>query len=160
MDSHTSRTARIPPEAKILGVGGLIPLVAGVAVHAAVPQPLGYPLAQMLVDYATLILSFIGGIHWGFASAAFARGPVGSAAPRLLGLSVLPAFAGLLVLLLPTLVATPLLAVAFVGVLLLDRVSEGLGYAPDWWMQLRMQVTGGVVVLLAILTITQAIRVP
>lgn len=154
MDSLASRTAQIPPEAKILGLGGLVPLVAGVAVHAAMPEPLGYPLAQTVLAYATLILSFIGGIHWGFASAAFARGPVGSAAPRLLGLSVLPAFVGLLVLLLPSLVAAPLLAVAFVGVLLLDRVSEGLGYAPDWWMRLRIQLTGGIIVLLLILTIT------
>ncbi|MFO1112608.1 MAG: DUF3429 domain-containing protein [Rhodospirillales bacterium] len=158
MDSRASGTTRIPPEAKILGVGGLIPVVAGVAVHAAVPEPLGYPLAHTVVVYATLILSFIGGIHWGFASAAFARGPVGSAAPRLLGLSVLPAFVGLGVVLLPALAAAPLLAVAFVGVLLLDRVSEGLGYAPDWWMRLRIQLTGGIVVLLVILTITLAIR--
>jgi len=158
MDSFASRTGKIPPEAKILGVGVLVPLVAGVAIHLAVPEPLGYPLAQTTLVYASMILSFIGGIHWGFASAAFARGPVGSAAPRLLGLSVLPPFIGLLVVLLPTFVAAPLLAVAFVGVLLLDRVSEGLGYAPDWWMRLRIQLTGGVVVLLVILTITLAIR--
>ena len=90
--------------------------------------------------------------------AAFARGPVGSAAPRLLGLSVLPAFIGWMVVLLPPIVAAPLLAVAFVGVLLLDRVSEGLGYAPDWWMRLRIRLTSGVVALLVILAITHTVR--
>ena len=158
MDPLASRASQIPPEAQILGLGGIIPLLAGVVMHAAAPKALGFPLAQTILTYAALILSFLGGIHWGFASAAFARGPVGSAAPRLLGLSVLPAFIGWMVVLLPPIVAAPLLAVAFVGVLLLDRVSEGLGYAPDWWMRLRIRLTSGVVALLVILAITHTVR--
>lgn len=148
----------IPLEAQILGVGGLIPLVAGVAAHIATPEPFGFPLVRTILTYAALVLAFLGGIHWGFASSAFAHDANRSEATRVLALSVLPAFAGWIVVLLPAAIGAPILAVAFVWVLLLDRASAGLGYAPSWWMHLRIRLTAGVVILLLILGATGMLR--
>ena len=148
----------IPLEAQILGIGGLIQLLAGVAAHIASPEPFGLPLTRIILTYTALILSFLGGIHWGFASSALAHADDRSRAIRILAFSVLPAFTGWLVVLLPVAIGAPVLAAAFVWILLLDWASEALGAAPPWWMQLRIRLTFGVVILLLILGVTSMVR--
>lgn len=152
MDPLTKRRDRTPLEARILGAGGVIPLVAGVVMAFAAPEPFGFPLVRTTLVYAAMILSFLGGIHWGFASSALARNAVELNAPRILGLSVLPPLAGWVALLLPNTFAAPLLAACFASVLLLDRATDRLGYAPRWWMRLRIWLTSVVVVLLLLLS--------
>lgn len=149
------RINRMPPEAKILGAGGVIPLLAGVVILFSVHDPFGIPLARIILTYAAFILAFLGGIHWGFASAALARSTVELDAPRILGLSVLPGLASCVGQLLPAAVAALFLAVAFTLVLLLDRASERLGYTPFWWMKLRVRLTAAVVLLLLLLAIAE-----
>lgn len=151
MELRARRLDRMPVEAKILGGGGAIPLLAGVAMAFAAPDPFGFPLVNTVLVYAALILSFLGGIHWGFASAALARDSVELNAPRILGLSILPPLAGWLALLLPAPVAALVLAASFAAVLLLDRATDRLGYVPDWWMRLRVRLTITVVFLLLLL---------
>jgi hypothetical protein len=148
----------MPPEAKILGLGGVIPLVAGAVVVASVRDPFGIPLTHMLIAYAAVILAFLGGIHWGFASAALARSTVELDAPRILGLSVLPPLASCIGVVLPTAYGALFLACAFTLVLLLDRASEQLGYTPFWWMKLRLRLTVTVVLLLLLLAIAEFTR--
>lgn len=158
MDPLTRRRDRMPLEAKILGAGGVIPLLAGVVMAFAAPEPFGFPVVRTTLIYAAMILSFLGGIHWGFASAAFARNAVELNAPRILGLSVLPPLAGWVALLLPNTLAAPLLAASFASVLLLDRATNRLGYVPGWWMRLRIRLTSVVVVLLLLLTLAAISR--
>jgi len=144
---------RIPLEARILGAGGLIPMLAAVAFAAGAPQPFGFPLVHAALVYAAMILSFLGGIYWGFASSAFAWNATEMNAPRVLGLSVLPALAGWLAVFLPNRAGSVGLALAFIAVLLLDWLSGELGYAPPWWMRLRVALTAGMVVLLLLLAV-------
>jgi hypothetical protein len=158
MDPLTLRGDRMPPEAKILGAGGVVPLLAGVVMAFAAAEPFGFPLVRTTLIYAAMILSFLGGIHWGFASAAFARNKVELSAPRILGLSVLPPLAGWVALLLPNTFAAPFLAASFASVLLLDRTTDRLGYAPGWWMRLRIRLTSAVVVLLLLLSFAEISR--
>jgi hypothetical protein len=158
LDLCALRTNRMPPEAKILGVGGLIPLLAGVVIVFSVRDPFGIPLAPIILAYAAVILAFLGGIHWGFASAALARSTVELDAPRILGLSVLPPLASCIGVVLPAAFAAVFLACAFTLVLLLDRASERLGYTPFWWMKLRVRLTSGVVLLLLLLAVTEFTR--
>jgi hypothetical protein len=79
----------VPPAARWLGFAGLIPFVAGALATLPVSgalRPYGLPL---LLDYGAIILSFMGGVHWG---AAMMRddaetGPLArSVAPALIGL--------------------------------------------------------------------------
>ena len=158
MDLLALRGDRMPPEARILGAGGVIPLLAGIVMAFAAPEPFGFPLVRTILIYAAMILSFLGGIHWGFASAALARDAVELNAPRILGLSVLPALAGWVALFLSNALAAPLLAASFASVLLLDRATDRLGYVPRWWMRLRMRLTAAVVVLLLLLAVAEIIR--
>lgn len=158
MDLQALRANRMPPEAKLLGAGGVIPLLAGAIMVAAVREPFGISLTRPVLAYAAMILSFLGGIHWGFASAALAHNEVELNAPRILGLSVLPALAAWIAVLLPPAFAAPFLAVAFVLVLLLDRATDQLGFAPGWWMRLRIRLTLAVVVLLSLIFIAEISR--
>ena len=96
-----------------LGYGGLIPLVGLAALVWLVTNNLQPWVAMALVAYAALIVSFLGGIHWGIAWQAGLRERVDRQAPRALhaqrrhflwGISpsllawpgvLMPAFAGL-----------------------------------------------------------------
>jgi hypothetical protein len=137
----------IPASALGLGLGGLIPFAVGAAMAWLVPgvAAVGEPVATGLVFYGAVILSFLGGTHWGLASAAIA-GP-----PRpILVASVVPALIGWLACFLSLPLALALLAVAFALVLILDwRVSRD-ELAPGWWWRLRLGLTLAVVLLLGL----------
>lgn len=158
LDLWALRGNRMPPEAKIFGIGGIIPLLTGVVIVLAVREPFGIPVVRIVLAYAALILAFLGGIHWGFASAALAGSALELDAPRILALSVLPPLASGVGMLLPDAVAALFLAAAFASVLLLDRASERLGYTPFWWLTLRLRLTVAVVSLLLLLAIVDLTR--
>lgn len=151
MNSEAARIHRLPVPAMVLGVSGAIPLLAGVSVALAAPTAFGFPLVQWVVVYAALVLSFLGGMHWGLASAVLARDPSELDAPKVLAFSVLPALVGWVAVFLPGRLAPAVLANAFIAILLLDRLIERLGYAPRWWMPLRVRLTAAVVALLLLL---------
>jgi hypothetical protein len=153
MNLDRSRIDRLPMPAIVLGVSGAIPLLAGVSVALAAPTAFGFPVVQWVVVYAALVLSFLGGMHWGLASAMLARDPLEVDATRVLALSVLPSLVGWVSVFLPGRLAPAVLAIAFIAVLLLDRLIERLGYAPGWWMPLRLRLTAAVVALLLLLSI-------
>ena len=58
-----------------LGLAGLLPFVAGAALVWVVRPEANPFVAQALAAYAALILSFLGGIHWGLAMRAPAPPP-------------------------------------------------------------------------------------
>ncbi len=136
----------IPRTALALGLAGLIPFAWGVASAANATlagisvQIFGPDLwgVWMIRDYGTIILSFMSGVLWGFATRAIDR-------PWLwYGLSVLPA---LWVFLGPkgeTDTRLLTLALGYVGLLGLDWAFWRAGLTPDWWMRLRVILTSGV----------------
>jgi Protein of unknown function (DUF3429) len=126
--------SRPSPLALRLGYAGLIPFVAG-ALLTWVVRPDAHPyVVDTLAKYAALIVSFLGGIHWGLgmreaetSAARFAWGIV----PSLLAwiAAVMPAYAGLAAL-------GALLVVCY----LVDRQvypQQGL----KAWMTLRFRLT-------------------
>ena len=143
-----------PPLAPLLlGAAGLIPFLWGALTHLGTglatwsANQLGprFTGQTLLEDYGIVILAFMSGVIWGFATRATARvAAVGYAA------SVMPAlWAFFLGSGAPpqTLIA---LAAGFAALLALDLTFARAGLAPDWWMTLRTGLTTGVVSCLVI----------
>lgn len=144
---------RIPAAPLLLGLSGLIPFVWG-AVTVAVPnlsqwsgETLGWRLTgyYLLQGYGIVILAFMSGVIWGFATRA-----TGTVAATGYAFSVLPALwaffmgtgaPG------PALIA---LGAGFIALLMLDWMFWSHGLAPEWWMSLRILLTGFVVVCLGV----------
>jgi hypothetical protein len=134
----------IPNSALILGLAGLIPFVWG-ALTALSPglaawggQLLG-PLfigTYVSLTYGTVILSFMSGALWGFATMS-----KGSEAAIGYALSVIPALWAFVMVNGDPADAAINLFVGFVGLLLLDWHFWKMGTAPDWWLRLRIGLT-------------------
>ena len=138
----------IPRSALWLGLAGLIPFFCGALTllrpelglwGAATfgPRFIG-PYVQLF--YGAVILSFMSGVLWGFATKARGR-----AATAGYILSVIPAlWAFFMTGGGPTGAAVNLIA-GFLGLLLLDWHFWQMGLAPKWWMHLRGLLTALVV---------------
>ncbi|ART99526.1 DUF3429 domain-containing protein [Yoonia vestfoldensis] len=138
----------IPRSALLLGLAGLIPFFWGALTllrpdlglwGAALfgPRFIG-PYVQLF--YGAVILSFMSGVLWGFATKATGRLATASYI-----LSVIPAlWAFFMTGGGPTGAAVNLI-VGFLALLLLDWHFWQMGLAPRWWMQLRSLLTALVV---------------
>ncbi len=141
----------VPRSALFLGLAGLIPFVWG-AMTALLPalavasyevMPPIFVGAVVLVTYGTVILSFMSGVLWGFATKATGRdAAVGY------GLSVLPALWAFVMVRDTSDVSIIWLAAGFAALLALDWSFARQGLAPDWWMRLRVLLTAIVLVCL------------
>ena len=147
----------IPRSALLLGLAGLIPFVWG-ALSASVPsigtwgiQTLGPrfigPYVQLF--YGAIILSFMSGVLWGFATKA-----EGAVATTGYALSVIPALWAFFFTGGGPVSAGLYLMTGFVGLLGLDYLFWVQGLAPKWWMALRLMLTTIVVLSLAIGVLT------
>lgn len=143
----------IPRSALFLGLAGLLPFLWG-AVNVLYPPSLawgGTMLSPMFkgtyvsLTYGTVILSFMSGVLWGFATKA--KGP---AAALGYGLSVIPALWAFFMVNGQPGDAAVNLAAGFVGLLLLDFSFAGQGLTPPWWMRLRLILTAVVLACLAV----------
>jgi hypothetical protein len=133
--------------ALLLGWAGVIPfalltaaIVLGVEVSSLDPR-------GALRAYGATILSFLGGTQWG---ALLPRNQEEVSLPWRYGVSVLPALLGFLCLLAPHTLGLAGLVAGFLGLLAYDLSTVRSGLAPEWYRKLRLQLTGGVVVLLTI----------
>lgn len=143
----------IPRTALLLGIAGLIPF-AWSAITELSPAAFTWTLGAfgprfvgpyMGLSYGTIILAFMSGVLWGFATRA-----TGTQAAIGYGLSVVPAlWAFFLVGDGPTSSAIWLSA-GFLLLLGLDAVFSGQGLAPPWWMPLRLLLTVGVLACLSV----------
>lgn len=148
-----------PPLAPLLlTVAGLIPFVFGAVIAAGWltadmgdPANGGYPLivardgALTLTRYGVIILCFMSGVLWGYATKA-----TGPQAAACYVLSVLPA---LWIFTNPGSRADEALInlmIGFAGVLILDVAFSRWGLTPAWWLTLRIPATAAVVICLAI----------
>jgi Protein of unknown function (DUF3429) len=123
------------PAARFLGLGGLLPFLAGAAALVVLEAPgLQGWAGSALVAYGALIASFLGGIHWGLAMQG-----VQPVSVRL-GWGVVPSLLAWVAVFLPASPGLLLLAGLLVTCYALDRrlyVSAGL----SGWLGLRLQLT-------------------
>ncbi|MFN5997586.1 MAG: DUF3429 domain-containing protein [Paracoccaceae bacterium] len=144
---------RIPRPALLLGLAGLIPFLWSAATHLS-PALAGWagqwlsPMflgAYVGLTYGALILAFMSGVLWGFATKTEGR-----AATIAYGLSVIPALWVFFMVSDATDTSAIFLAAGFVGLLLLDAMFLAWGLAPPWWLRLRVMLTVVVLACLAI----------
>ncbi len=146
----------IPRSALILGLAGVIPFAWGALTVLSADmalwgsQTLGPrfvgPYIQLF--YGSIILSFMSGVLWGFATKAD-----GAVAATGYALSTIPAlwaffFTGGG----PYAAATYLIA-GYLGLLGLDYLFWKQGLAPPWWMSLRVLLTALVVICIGVIII-------
>ncbi len=120
--------------ARWLGHAGLMPFVAGAALVWVVEGEAHVYAAMALAAYAALIVSFLGGIHWGLAM----RQP--EPPPATLAWGVVPSLAAWPAVIMPAYAGLVLLGVMLVLCYLVDRRSyPRLGAAP--WLTLRFRLS-------------------
>ena len=136
----------IPKSALLLAIAGLIPFLvcAGVGLSGNQVVLRGAEDVIML-RYGIIILAFMSGVLWGFATNANGR-----RATLAYGLSVLPALWAFFTAVGPTPQALAALIPGFYGLLALDFFFWRAGLAPPWWMRLRLPLTAVVMVTLGI----------
>lgn len=141
----------IPKSALILGLAGLLPFVWGVVTMTSETA------TQLTLDivgprfigpyvglaYGTVILSFMSGVLWGFATKA-----EGGQAATGYVLSVLPALWAFFMIGGGPVSAGMNLIAGFLALLVLDYAFWTWGLAPRWWMALRVILTAVVIACL------------
>ncbi|WP_425039849.1 DUF3429 domain-containing protein [Primorskyibacter sp. S187A] len=144
---------QIPRSALILGLAGVLPFAWGAATLLSPalgqwglsmigPRFVG-PYVQLF--YGTVILSFMSGVLWGFATKAD-----GAQAATGYALSVIPALWAFFMTGGGPTSASLNLITGFAGLLVLDFAFWRWGLAPPWWMGLRLLLTGLVVICLTV----------
>jgi len=136
---HPFSATRPPLLVVALGYLGLLPFVGGALSIWVLPLGWRGFVLEALLDYAAVILAFMGAIHWGLAM----RAEHSEGASLQLGFSVIPPLLGWLAIAsgMPLLAALPLMLVSFVGLYLADLHAVRLGLAPQWYPALRMPLT-------------------
>ncbi len=118
-----------------LGYAGLVPFVLLTALMWLVSTELLPFVSIALGGYAAVIVSFLGGVHWGIG---FMKG---EAAPRFHFIwGVVPSLLAWLALMMPVYAALPLLGLVLVACYAVDRKTyppAGLGQ----WLPMRLRLT-------------------
>ncbi|MCX8504409.1 MAG: DUF3429 domain-containing protein [Beijerinckiaceae bacterium] len=135
----------IPVPALLLGAAGLIPFVGSAACLLFAPDVLGLNsglLHMVLVTYAALIASFLGGVRWGNALAK----------PEQYGrefiIAVMPSLVAWLALATPRPYDLMMLIAIFLALGVSDIGLVLAGGAPRWYGKLRVGLTAIVVISL------------
>lgn len=150
---------RIPAAALLLSLAGLAPFIwaallvidiwevetAWIPDFLRLPQVLEGDGRLIMLRYGGIILPFMSGVLWGFATNA-----AGWRAGAAFGLSVIPALWWFFMPGLGVQSALINLAIGFVALLFLDYMFQRWELAPPWWMSLRIQLTVVVLICLAV----------
>ena len=147
---------RIPAPALLLGIAGLIPFLYGALSlwvpalaeigRAWSPNHTGRALLQI---YGIVILCFMAGVIWGFATKAEGR-----QAALFYGLSVIPAIFVFLTAFAEPRPSLIILIMGFIALLAIDASAARQGLAPAWWLPLRLMLTAVVVTCLGVGVVT------
>ncbi len=133
----------VPLPARVLGLGGLIPFLAGAVGVWTLPEFTAAIAMTWQLAYGAVILTFIGAVHWGYAmhddEIRWGR----------LTWSVTPALVAWVALLLAPLMTGAILFVSFVMAFLTDARAVRAGLFPKWYLGLRKALTLGVLISLA-----------
>jgi hypothetical protein len=144
---------RIPAAPLLLGLAGLIPFAWGAAT-LILPQWQSWGSATLgprfvgpyiQLFYGSVILSFMSGVLWGFATRA-----EGGQAATGYTLSVIPALWAFFMTGGGPVSAGTSLIFGFAGLLILDYAFFTWGLTPPWWMRLRLILTAIVIFCLSI----------
>lgn len=152
MTTATPRPAtELPAHTAALGYGGLVPFVACALAMLLLPDAgMRHLAGRVLVGYGAVILSFLGGVHWGLVLRA--------ASPRAAGMlvvGVLPSLVGWLTLLLPFETAVAIQVVSFGGFWMYEHRVLGADIIPPAYLALRRWLT-----LVAIASLGLALMAP
>ncbi|MBU6406641.1 MAG: DUF3429 family protein [Alphaproteobacteria bacterium] len=128
--------------ASLLGFLGLVPFVGLALAAAAGAAPFGYDAEFALVAYGATILSFLGGIQWGFLLSPGGPTPIKRFGLRL-ALGTAPQLLGWAALLWASPLSLMLLAVSLAAHLAVDARAVRDGLAPSWFMSLRTPLSLG-----------------
>ena len=137
----------IPSVAALVGYAGALPFVIAATTYWLSDQDVAIRIQTALVAYGAVVLSFLGGVRWGFE--IFGTHP---GAPRAFTLTIatLPAIAACGALLIDAAVPQlAILAAAYLGLLLSDVRAARAAEAPAWYPGLRVPLTVTVEVALA-----------
>ncbi len=128
----------LPSTVAWLGYGGLIPFVMLAAVAVAGGDYAAF-CGYALIAYGTVILSFVGAVHWGIA---LARTDLGEQRRNATWIwSVVPALLAWLALLVTPVVAAIVLVAGFAAQYLQDRRLSRQSSLPSWYLPLRLRLT-------------------
>ncbi len=141
---------RVPAAAALLGAAGLLPFLWSAATHlspalagwAAAYLPPMFLGAYVGLTYGTVILSFMSGVLWGFATKGDGALPY--------ALSVIPALWVFFTVTDGSDLSSIYLIAGFAGLLMLDTTFAAQGLTPPWWMRLRLPLTAVVILSLAV----------
>ncbi|MEM1129723.1 MAG: DUF3429 domain-containing protein [Pseudomonadota bacterium] len=147
----TSQSVRVPSAALWLGLAGVLPFAWGALTEWSpglsdwTTRAIGPRFAGQYVQvfYGAVILSFMSGVLWGFATRA-----EGKAAAIGYSASVVPALWVFFFTGGGADRASVFLLIGFLGLLGLDWAFWRAGLTPPWWMRLRVLLTGLVAALL------------
>jgi hypothetical protein len=103
-------------------------------------------LSFALMAYGAIILSFLGGIHWGLAIGAVPQNH--KTLWRRVALSIQPSLVAWATLLAPFRIGFLVLAAAFVATLLVDIRASRMHEVPAWYPKLRLPLSCGAVAAL------------
>jgi len=134
-----------------LGAGGLIPFIVLTGAIWVVDDAHRITAYEWLRTYAAVILSYVGGVHWGVAMLH----PKMSTQDRgtVMGWSVVPALVAWLALLAPWRHGLAITAAMFALHYAMDRALVQRFDVPDWYIRLRGGLTIVVVVCMAVAAI-------
>ena len=137
---HPFDAAKPPKLAVLLGYAGLVPFVGGALGIWVIPLGWRPFVLDALLDFAAVILAFMGAIHWGLAMRAE---ETDEKAKLQLGLSVIAPLLGWAALAggLPIGLSLPIFLFAFIGLYLADMHAVRVGLAPQWYPALRTPLT-------------------
>ena len=145
---------RVPFPVLFLGWLGLVPFVYGVTMIFSEPGTLptfGFFAsspeggAHVLERFGAVILGFMGGCLWGFAS-----GKDRTPSLALLTATIVPAFIAFIAIQPNPALSCLWLAFGFVVLQAIDVVFQRVGVTPDYWLSLRLPLTAGVMTCLLI----------
>lgn len=145
----------VPLPAALLGLGGLIPFVFFALLALFASGDLAATAQSALRGYGLVILSFLGGVHWGLAIADYGvqssdRRAYGGASWARLGFSVAPSLFAWFALVLPMGLGLFYLALCMVALLGTEMSLGRSGLFPRWYLSLRGILTTGAGLCLAL----------
>lgn len=140
--THEERTSRFQKTAWILAFAGLIPFVLIPVTMLFINQDnaLVAPAFNFFRTYSAIILSFLGGVRWGYSL----RNEIDEPENFILTISVLPALVAWATLLMPqnyNVMTLMILLLAFCAHGAWDSLSASADKLPKWFSKLRVTIT-------------------
>ena len=125
--------------ARVLGYGGALPFLCGAIAASKQVVVLGLAPAYIVLSYGAVILSFLGGLHWGRVITS--PNVNGSSDSTWLIWSVCPSLLGWVTLLLPVKVGAVVLSLCFLVALGIDQKLFREHIWPSWMRPLRLHLS-------------------